>query len=146
MGIFFTHCTKSNEEDSDFNVTFVYSNGDYPSVNSKVNAKLYAYPPYTADTPAALVHQRLLTVDQLPFVFHVSHDSVDVAAYESRFSEAIANARYYVALDPWDSDNNGTAQCSGDLAIDYNREFPRVYPGIAKTINLKRLTDISCAD
>lgn len=44
------------------------------------------------------------------------------------------------------SDNNGTANCSGDLAIDYDLRFPYLQLDKEKTIYLKQVDSIVCEE
>lgn len=141
--LFFGRCEKSTVESDEIAITFTYPLKDYEIANESVTLYLYALPEFLADAPAFLVFEGLLSVKELPYTVVIPLEQLNEEGYIQKFNESFKGAKFYLATD-WDSDNNGTANCSGDLFIDYNDHFPYVEIGKPNTVYLISLSNGDC--
>lgn len=88
--------------------------------------KLYAIAANIADVPATLIAEKSFTQNELPFEI-----KLDLPKNHYKLIKPAVNQtdpiKYYIALD-WDSNGDGTVG-KGDVAIDFNKKFPTVFPG-----------------
>lgn len=142
--LFFVGCEKSPVHTDEIAITFSYPPGDYEIANGSVALYLYALPEFLADAPALRVFEGELALKQLPYSLEIPLEELNEKEYRRRFFESFDDALIYVALGQWDSDNNGTAHCRGDLMIDYNRAFPDVEVNRPNTVYLTTLSNGDC--
>lgn len=81
---------------------------------------------------------------KLPYSLEIPLEELNEKGYRRRFFESFDDALIYVALGQWDSDNNGTAHCRGDLMIDYSRAFQDVEVNRPNTVYLTTLSNNDC--
>lgn len=132
LGITLSSCTSTNkeekkEQDSADTKSQVVSIELIPSeelhiVNPKGKIQLYAISEHLADAPATLIAEKNFEEAKLPAVI-----DLDLPAdHKELIKPAPVNdaIKYYVSIE-WDSDNSGQVE-KGDIAIDYDRQFPTV--------------------
>lgn len=91
--------------------------------NPKGKIQLYAIPELLADAPASLIVEKEFEISKLPATIDLNIPENHTQLITPAPAEGSA-IKYYVSLE-WDSDNSGQVE-QGDIAIDYDRQFPTI--------------------
>lgn len=151
IGLLLLSCQKTNpdktetEEVSIFEVTLKTSGTDYNIQNRQAKVVLMAIPESLADAKAYQIYTGNVEIPTLPHTISIAFDDLDQEGYEAHFEEPLSGAEYFLVL-LWDSDDNGTSSCQGDLIIDFGQQFPFIHLDAKQTIYLTTATDISCTE
>lgn len=104
--------------------------------------QVYGFFPSFQDVPATLITSQRVNSNQLPFtlIMAIPENAEDLI----KFNNHSESAMYYLHIF-WDSDDNGKI-CNGDLAIDFNNNFPYIFIDKTEiqTINLFPIHSLSC--
>ncbi|MCY4781162.1 hypothetical protein ORI89_15985 [Sphingobacterium sp. UT-1RO-CII-1] len=132
LGITISSCTSTNtqekkekqgEQKKAINVSIeLIPSEELTVVNPKGKIQLYAISELLADAPATLITEKNFEETKLPTII-----SLDIPEDHTQLIQpAPVNdaIKYYVSIE-WDSDNSGQVE-QGDIAIDYDRQFPTI--------------------
>lgn len=136
----FTSCEK-DEENLQIKVEFIGSES-YEIVNPEFEVQVYGYDPNYEDFPDTIITRQKFNSTVIPFIFKI--EIPENAADKIEYISEKKDAQYYMYIE-WDSDGNGQ-RCNGDLSIDYDAKFPRIFINKteAQEISMKTLDSTSC--